>query len=179
MSLFDIILLVIIAAFAFAGLWAGLIHTIGSLLGTVFSLYIASRYYEPVANWLIGITGWGDNVTRVIVFIIAFLIIGRLVGLVFWFIEKILHIVTYLPFMTSLNRLLGFVFGAVEGVVIVGVVVYFIARFPLSPDFMQLLAASSVAAFTSRIAAFLWPLVPQALEAVRSTVDYVENRFLP
>jgi membrane protein required for colicin V production len=175
MSLFDLILIVIIAGFAVAGFWLGLIHTAGSLLGTVVSLYVASRYYEPVANWIIGFTGWSGNITRVVVFIISFLIIGRLVGLLFWFAQKILHLVTLLPFITSLNRILGFIFGAAEGVIVVGVAVYFIARFPLSPDFMQALANSSVAAFASSVAALLWPLVPQALQALQSSVDYVEH----
>lgn len=175
MNLFDLILIVIIAGFAVAGFWLGLIHSAGSLLGTVFSLYVASRYYEPVAGWIIAVTGWGGNITRVVVFIVSFLIIGRLIGLLFWFAEKLVHLVTYLPFITSLNRILGFVFGAIEGVVVVGVAVYFIARFPLSNVFMQSLADSTVAAFASSIAALLWPLVPQALQALRSSVDYVEH----
>lgn len=175
MSLLDLILIATIAGFAVAGFWLGLIHTVGSLLGTAFSLYVASRYYEPVANWMIDLTGWGGNITRVVVFIIAFLIIGRMVGLLFWLLEKVVHIVTWLPLMTTANRVLGFVFGAIEGVVIVGIAMYFIARFPLSLDFMQAVAESSVAAFTSSIASFLWPLAPQALRAIESSVDYVEH----
>jgi uncharacterized membrane protein required for colicin V production len=175
MSLLDLILIVIIAGFSIAGFWLGLIHTAGSLLGTVFSLYIASRYYEPVANWMIALTGWSGNITKVVVFILSFLVIGRLVGILFWLIQKIVHLVTYLPLVTTLNRILGFIFGAIEGVVVVGVAVYFIARFPLDNSFMQSLADSSVAAFTSSIAALLWPLVPHAMQALESSVDYVDH----
>ena len=66
MGLSDIILLIIIAGFAMFGFWFGLIHTLGSLLGTVFGAYLASRYYEPMADWLINITGWGENISKVV-----------------------------------------------------------------------------------------------------------------
>lgn len=65
MSLFDIILIVIVAGFGLFGLWFGLVHTLGSLIGTVFGVYLASRYYGPVAEWLIRATGWGKCFPRV------------------------------------------------------------------------------------------------------------------
>lgn len=175
MSWLDLSIIVIVAGFALAGFWLGFIHTLGSLLGTVFSLYVAARYYEPLSNWLIAFTGWGENVSKVIVFIVAFLIISRLVGLLFWILEKFINVVTYLPFMKSLNRILGLVFGFFEGVISVGIVIYFIERFPLSSGFMQALADSSIAAFASNVVSRLSPFIPDALEFIRSSVDYVEQ----
>lgn len=178
MEFIDIILLIIIGGFALAGFWFGLIHTVGSLLGTVFSLYIASRYYEPMADWIIAVTGWGENFSRFLMFTLAFIILGRLVGLVFWILEKFVHLITFLPFMKSLNRILGFIFGIAEGVLIVGIVIYFLERFPFSESLLTALANSEIAPWTSGIASILWPLFPEALRLLQSSVDYVENIVL-
>ena len=138
MSLFDLILLIIIGGFALFGLWFGLVHTLGSLLGTILGVYLASRYYQPFAEWLIQTTGWGANISKVIVFIIAFIIINRLVGLVFYVIDRALSVITKLPFISGINRLLGLAFGLFEGILVVGIVLYFIARFPFIDIFKKI-----------------------------------------
>jgi len=171
MSTFDIILLVIIGSFGLFGLWFGLIHTLGSLVGTVLGVYLASRYYEVGANWIMHITGWQPNFSKVIIFIIAFLIINRLVGFAFWIVDKILSLITRLPFVNSLNRLLGMVFGVFEGALVLGIIFFFISRFPLSTTFMSALEVSKVAPYTVKLAKVLWPLIPDALKILQSTVE--------
>lgn len=173
MALFDIILLIIIGGFAMFGLWFGLVHTLGSLVGTILGAYIASRYYEQAAEILINITGWEANISRVIMFIIAFVVINRLVGLAFWFVDKILSVITKLPFVNSLNRFLGIILGLVEGILTIGLIIFFVERFPLSERFMGWVAASPIAEFTSNFANVLIPLLPDALKLLSSTVDYV------
>ncbi len=171
MSLFDIVLLIIIGGFALFGLWFGLVRTLGSLIGSIVGIYVASRYYELFANWVINFTGWSQNYVKTIVFIASFLIITRLVGFVFWLIEKVFSIVTRLPFLHGLDKILGMVLGAIEGVVVVGVSLYFIARFPISAVFMDGLATSKIAPPLVKIASILIPLFPEALRMLRSTVD--------
>ncbi len=178
MSIFDIVLLVIIGSFGLFGLWFGFVHTLGSLVGTVMGAYLASRYYEPVANWLIHTTGWGDNFSRVLVFIIVFIIINRLVGLIFWIIDKILSIITRLPFISSLNRMLGLVLGLFEGVLTLGLIFYFIERFPLSDKIMGYAAGSAVLPFVIPVASVLVPLLPEAIRMLKSTIDFAEHVFL-
>lgn len=178
MSVFDISLLVIIAGFALAGLWFGIIHTVGSLVGTIAGVYLASRYYEPMAAWLIKTTGWGENTTKVVMFVIAFFIINRLVGFLFFLLDRVLSLITRLPFINSINRLLGFLLGLVEGVFTIGLVVYFIERFPLSDKIMSLIAVSKIAPYTSKIANIFIPLMPDALKMLKSSVDYVQGKIL-
>lgn len=170
MSFFDISLIVIIGLFGLAGLWFGLIHTIGSLAGTVLGVFLATRYYEPVANWLVNVTGWGEHFSKVLIFIIAFFIINRLVGLAFWVVDKILSVFTKLPFISGINRFLGLIFGVLEGAIVVGMVFFFIARFPLGDKFMAALAASQIAPATVKLASILWPLIPDALKMLQSTI---------
>ena len=171
MSIFDIVLLVIISAFALFGLWFGLVHTLGSLIGTAFGVYLASRYYEPIAGWIINFSGWSQNYIKVIVFIVTFLLITRLVGFVFWVMEKFLTIFTRMPFIHGLDRIMGAIFGFLEGAVVVGVCLFFISRFPISLLFMDGLAHSQLAPPLVKLASILIPLFPEALRMLRSTVE--------
>ncbi|MDO8509621.1 MAG: CvpA family protein [bacterium] len=171
MSIFDIVLLCIIGGFAAFGLWFGLVHTIGSLVGTVLGVYLASRYYEVAANWLIQTTGWGANTSKVIIFVIVFFLINRLVGLAFWIVDKLLSIITHLPFISSVNRIFGAVFGALEGMIVLGIIFYFIARFPVGDGIMNALNVSKIAPYTIKIASILWPLVPDAIKVLQSTIS--------
>ncbi len=178
MSMFDIILLVVLGGFALFGFWFGFIHTLGSLLGTILGVYLASRYYQPVADWLVNITGWSDNGARVITFIVAFIIINRLIGFLFWIANKFLGLITRLPFIRSIDRLLGAVLGFFEGVVTIGMIFYFIERFPLSEQLMKMVVESTIVPKTVAVAAILLPLVPEALKLLRSTVDFVEQKVI-
>lgn len=178
MELFDVALLIIIAGFALAGFMFGFIHTIGSLLGTVLGVYLASRYYAPVAAWLIDILGWGGNGIKVLMFVIAFILINRVIGFLFWAIDKSFNVVRVIPFVTTINRVAGLVFGALEGVITLGIIIYFIDKYPLSEKLMGMIASSEVAPYTLKVANILLPLIPQAMQMLKSSVDFVEGKLL-
>lgn len=171
----DIILLAIIGAFGLAGFFFGFIHTLGSLLGTVVGVYLASRYYGVMADWLMSVTDWQGNISKVIMFVVAFFLITRLVGIVFFFVEKFFNILKFLPLVKTFDRFIGFILGLAEGIITIGFVIFFIERFPLSQHFMSLLAYSTIAPYTSKIASMVRPLLPEAFRLLQSTVDYVEN----
>jgi len=170
MNFFDIVLLIIIIGFGLAGLWFGLVHTVGSIVGSVLGVYLAFRFYAPVANWIIGITGWEGNVTKLVVFVIAFILINRLVGLVFWLIDKIFGWFTKLPFIHSANHIAGFIFGLIEGAIVLGVTLYFIVRFPLGENFMNALAASKIAPFLDGLITVLKPFIPDTITKIQSVI---------
>jgi membrane protein required for colicin V production len=179
MSFFDIVLLIIIGGFGLFGLWFGFFHTLGSLAGTIFGVYLASRYYEQMATWLMGITGWGNNFSRVLMFTIAFIIINRLVGFAFWIFDKFFDVLTKLPFLSSINRLLGMALGVFEGLVTVGFVIYFMEKYPFSEKIVASIADSAVAPPALAIVAVLLPLLPEGMRLIRSGVDYVEGQIVP
>ena len=171
MSIFDLVILIIISGFALFGLWFCLVHTLGSLIGTAFGVYLASRFYEPVAGWIINFTGWGQNYIKVIVFVVTFLLITRLVGFIFWVMEKFLTIFTRMPFIHGLDRIMGAIFGFLEGAIVVGVTLFFISRFPISLPFMEGLAHSQLAPPLVKLASILIPLFPEAIRLLKSTVE--------
>ena len=172
MSLFDLVLIIIIASFGLFGLWFGLIHTLGSLVGTILGVFLATRYYEIAANWLMDITGWQANFSKVLIFIIVFFLINRLVGLAFWVIDKLLGFITRLPFISGINRFLGMLFGILEGAIGLGMIFYFIGKFPLSEWFMGKLGESFLMPHFVNMAKILLPFVPEALKTVQSSIEY-------
>ncbi len=178
MHFIDLAFLIIIGGFALFGFWFGFVHTLGSLLGTVFGAFIASRYYEPLADMIIARTGWNANISRLVVFILAFIVINRLIGFIFWLIDRVLSLITRLPFIHSLDRILGMLFGIAEGAITIGLAIFFVERFPLSAPVMQRLADSAIAPQLSHLAHVLWPLLPDAFRLLQSTIDYVRHRFL-
>lgn len=177
MHWFDLGLIIAVGGFTLFGLWFGFVHTLGSLAGTLVGAYVASRYYEPMAQWLVSITGWQGNTARVVMFIVAFIVINRLVGFAFWLVDRLLSVITRLPFISSINHILGAVLGFFEGLLTIGLVIYFIERVPLSPEIMQMIANSKVAAQASRLANVFIPLLPDALNLLKSTVDFVQHKF--
>ncbi|HBV58217.1 MAG TPA: hypothetical protein DEB73_03090 [Candidatus Magasanikbacteria bacterium] len=168
MTHLDIILLIILGGFTLFGLWFGFLHAIGSLVGTVVGAFIASHYYEPISNWTLSITGGNFNIVKFIVFIILFIIANRLVGFIFWLVEKVFSVLKIIPFLGTINRLLGGLLGLFEGVLVVGLTLFFISKFPLSEWLTGSMLKSGMAAYLIKISSILWPLLPAALKQIQS-----------
>lgn len=177
MSWFDISLIGIIGLFALTGFRLGAIHTLGSVIGTILGVYLASRYYEPMAAFIVAHTGWGGNLPNVIMFVIAFIVINRLVGVVFWFISRVFKLITKLPFISSIDKLIGLLLGVLEGVITIGVIIYFVERFPISKKLMEMIATSNIAEQIRKIANLFIPLLPEGMKLIKSTVNFVEGVF--
>ncbi|MDG1949675.1 MAG: CvpA family protein [bacterium] len=146
MGFIDIVLLVIIAAFTFFGLFFGLIHTIGSLVGTIFGVIAATIMTDTVFGWLGGFVG-DSSLARIVTFIIIFIIAHRLVGMVLWVFQKIFGIFSVIPFATTINRLLGGGLGFVEGVIVVGVLIFYAMQVIPDTALVATLETSLIAKF--------------------------------
>ena len=124
MPLVDLALTIIISGFAFFGLFFGFIHTVGSLIGTVFGILIGSKYNQEALRFIHVSPG---PISQTISFIALFLLTSRVVGLLIWLLEKILGFVRHIPFVKTFNRLLGVSLGLLEGILVVGVILYFMS----------------------------------------------------
>ncbi len=163
MAFIDVILIVIISAFVFFGLFFGLIHTLGSLVGAVVGIFLSMRLVEPVFDVFGFALGGGDS-GRVIMFIILFAIISRLVGVVFWVLEKIFGVFTIVPFAGTINRLLGAVFGLIEGVIVVGVVLFYAMQILPDQSLLSVLETSVVAKLLVVLVSALQVFFPESLQ---------------
>lgn len=163
MAIIDVVFLLILFGFVLFGFWFGLIHTLGSLLGTVFGVFLASRWYDGAAVWAQGKFAGDLNVWKVIVFIVLFILINRLIGLLFYILEKTFGIIANLPFIKSINRLSGALLGFFEGAVVIGGLVFISNRFPFGLE-QKLFAVSALKGYFLAIFNVLLPLVPEVLK---------------
>jgi uncharacterized membrane protein required for colicin V production len=97
-----------------------------------------------------------------------FILVNRLVGFLFYIIEKIFGLIAILPFLKTFNRLLGAALGLVEGTLVIGLAIYFAGRFPFSSWFETMLTGSLLARPFNTVGSVLAPLLPDAVRALRT-----------
>lgn len=166
----DLVLLLVLAGFAFTGFWFGLIHMVGSLVGLVAASIVAGKYFDVVSLKLSFLFGGNDNLGRIIIFILIFLIVTRLVGLVFWLIGRLFKIISILPFIKTANRIGGAIIGLIEGIILVSLVLFLVARYPLGPTITNALSNSVVVDYLLGVATQLAPLLPDVVQAIQSVI---------
>jgi membrane protein required for colicin V production len=168
LTILDLILILALFLFIAFGFALGLVETIGALIGVVVGVWGAGALYEPFGSWLEPYLLGHGNIARIIAFILIFTIINRTIGLIFWIINKVFNLVSIIPFTKSLNRILGALLGLIEGVLVLGVIIYFVSRFVTSEWFISVLASSKVAVLLVDIASVLTPLLPALLRQLQS-----------
>ncbi len=168
MTLFDLILILIVFGFVWFGFWFGLVYALGGLAGLIVGSAVASRYYDKGAKWISFLIKNG-NLTKIISFLILYIVVNRLVGFVFFIIERILRPITHLPFLRTINRLGGAIFGAISGALTVGLLLYFLTKIPLG-WLIPLIENSKLAQYFINLAKILLPLLPEVLKKIESVI---------
>lgn len=170
MSPFDITLLVILASFILAGFWLGIIHMIGSLIGIFVGIWAAGHYYQQMAG-LIQACGLDNaNLARALGFVLTFVLVTRLFGLIVFVIDKIFKFIAIIPFLKTFNRLLGAALGLVEGTIVLALGVWFIGRFPFSAALVPQLQQSELVGALNVVGGLLAGLLPEALRLMQSVI---------
>ncbi len=171
MTPFDIGLIIILFFFVATGFRYGFIVTFGALIGLVLGAYVAGLYFGDVSVFLLKIFAGNENLANVVAFVLIFLLTARIVGLVFWVINKLFKIISIIPFLSSINRLGGALLGFLEGAVFLGVVLVFIDKFPFSDTIIPSVRASQVAQWLLGYGYFFAPLLPDAVRMIESNVN--------
>lgn len=125
MPLIDIILIVLVGAFAVHGLWFGFIRTLGNGVGLIVGAIVASQYTGLAVDYLGFLFANNFTVAGIVLFLLILIITQRLVGFVFWIVDRLFGFLRWLPFVGFINRLLGGLLGIIEGFVLVAAGVYF------------------------------------------------------
>ncbi len=179
MGFIDIVLIVIIGAFVFFGFFFGLFHTLGSVIGTIVGIIFASRLIDPAFSTF-GFLFGGGTTAKIILFIFIFFLITRAVGLVFWFLSKFFHFFSWIPFLRSFDRMLGGFFGFIEGIIVVGVVLFYAMQILPDDTLRDVLETSRVADFLIVTMTTLQIFFPEyARQAVESAADSTARTIPP
>lgn len=161
-SLLDVIIILIVFAFTVAGWLLGFFHTLGALIGTAAGAYVSSRVGIPLGEWIGGQIGAKVAVT-IIAFLLVFLIVSRLVGFVFWLIERAFKLLSVLPFLKTINRLLGATLGFAEGLLVIASVVYVAKLVFPDESIAAVVDSSKVAVWMLATFTFILSLLPETL----------------
>jgi uncharacterized membrane protein required for colicin V production len=117
----DLFLLAIAAFFILSGLYQGFIRTAGSLVGLVVGVVIASIGIDWLSQFLnlAEHPGW-----TIIIFLIILTICAQLIGWLFVLADRAWKIMTIIPFLSGINKLLGGILGLIEAVAVIGAIGY-------------------------------------------------------
>lgn len=175
MSTIDLVLLGILGAFACYGLWAGLVHAFGALVGSLLGAAVAGRLFEPAAAKFLPLFGGNLNLARVVVFLVILTLVNRLAGLALAAVDRVFRVITIIPFLTTVNRLAGVLFGLLEGALVLGGGLYLTMKFPIDVGVTAALAQSRVAPILLAIANVIVPLLPDLVRELERAVPAVRR----
>lgn len=165
---FNLLLGILVLGFTFAGFLFGTIHTIGSLIGLVFGLLVAGNLSDDLAPAFRFFFGGDESTAQLVIFIILFLAVTRLIGYVIHVVDKSAKFLRFIPFVTTIDRLVGAALGFVEAVLILGTILLVASHFSLPPYFANGIADSELAKFLMWGARVVAPLVPGDLKSLAS-----------
>ena len=169
MSIFDTSLLIILASFFIYGLFFGLIRVVGSLAGILIGALVASKYYQSLFYWLEPWSFGHEQAGKIISFLVLFVIVDRLVRLIFSLLDKTFNLIAIVPFAKSFNRLGGAIIGLIGGVIVLGLAFNFATSYPLiGPWLVSWLEKSETAPAITKATGALVPLIPNLWEKIKS-----------
>jgi len=150
-TLFDLIVLIVVAFLGFAGLRRGLIEEAFKLIGLVLGSYLAIRYYS-LGIWLIkDIFSIAEGVQTVVGFLIVFLIVYFAVKILAMILKRLVKALS----LVWLDRLTGFCFGVLKALLIMAIVVWCINIFAASRPVQKLATSSPAFIYLNRWERFL------------------------
>jgi len=171
MSYFDIALIVILVGFVFNGLTKGLIRLLGNIVGLLLGAFIAGHFYLQFYEWGQYLFGGRESLGKVLSFIIVFIAATLIIDWIFVVLEKIFNLISIIPFMKMINRLLGGALGFLEGSLFIGLILFVISRYAwIGSLFGDYLLSSQVAPFFLTVVNIALPFLPTALKALQSLI---------
>ena len=110
------------------------------------------------------------NLARMISFVVLLLAVNYAVSFIVAIVERIYKSVAVLPFMRLGNRLLGAALGLTKASILIGLVLYFAARFPFGSIVESFFEDSKVAPIVLQISGIVQPFIPDAIRQIESLI---------
>lgn len=181
MTWLDIGLLLALLSYVGGGFGAGLIQSVGGLIGLILGSAIASRQYEAWAPGFASLIGGNELLAKVLAFATILFIITRIVAILVWFLNKIFNFVAIIPGLKLFNRLGGAIFGFLEGAIFLGLTLQLANRLPVPDAWARQLQDSFMVPFLLQVSGWLVPFLPKVLKETQPAVDRLlgNPNFMP
>ncbi len=160
MSIWDSILLIILAYFIYKGIRSGFVRLIGGFAGILVGAWAAGQFYDLVAQWLIEYFNMQLMTAIVVAFIIIYAVVNIIINVFVGIITKVFR---YIPLATFTNRLIGGILGFLEGMLLLGLIIWVINLFPFQNQFASSLKDSRVAQYFEYSTKLVQPILPKGL----------------
>lgn len=167
MAIIDIALLILIISFVISGYSFGLIRSVGSFIGTITGIYLASQWYGRVAEYLQPIFFDNANLSKVLCFLLVLALVDVVITIVFYMIHRVIG---WLPIIKGLNNIGGSIFGFLKGAISVSIFVYIINLFPIWPFLVNQIESSLVAPHLISVIAKIMPFLPSVMDGIKSVL---------
>lgn len=139
LAIIDIGFLAIIAIFTISGAYYGFIRTLGGIAGFVIAL-VATSF---TANYLVEQWGFAQHGWIAIIgFISILLLFMRLADWLVDMLVAVFNVVSILPFLKTINRILGLILGVLLGSSLVISIVYFVQQYLPETHYEQAVLSS-------------------------------------
>ena len=116
----DAIILLFWTVGVIEGLAKGLIKQVFGILGVVLACYVAYRFTDVAADYIVQWFGWNGDGLRIVAFLATFIAVVVVVRLVGHILEKLIKIIL----LGWLNRLAGILFGWIKWNIILAVLMH-------------------------------------------------------
>lgn len=174
MNVWDIVLLILLAAFIYKGAKSGFVKIIGGFAGIILGAWAAGQFYDLVGQWLIELFDLQLMTAIVIAFIGIFVGINIIISVLVNIITKVFR---FIPLATTANHLIGAALGFLEGMLLIGLVIWVINLFPFQSSFAEQLKESRVANYFEYSTKLVQPLLPKGLREIDFGVFDTLNEF--
>ena len=136
---------------------------------------MAGNYYDEVADMLIGLLFGSEVLANVIGFLLVFIIVNRAIAFLFWLIDKIFNIIAIIPFLKTFNRLLGGLLGLVEGLLFIGIIIFFLTLVPFTGGLQDSVKNSRFAPVMETIGKIADPFIPDTIIDLPFGLDEMDS----
>ena len=142
---------------------------LAGLIGILAGILLAGHFYSLVAGWLTQASYFQQhiNLANILAMVIIFLLINGLIGVGAYFIDRIFHIFSFIPFLKTFNRLGGAVLGLIGGAFVFGWLILMLSKFPLAVFINHYLANSQVVPYLTYLSNLIIPLWPAAIDQLK------------
>lgn len=155
MEITDIILLILIGAFAIRGLIKGLVHELFGIIAIVVG-YVVAFKYSLVVGSMFDSFEFTERSLSALGFVIVFIVVYLLVMMVAVLISKVIKNVS----LSEVNRGGGMVFGAFKAMVILSIILTsFVSFLPKDSGFVKTTKNGVVSSFLLKLSPVIYDIV--------------------
>lgn len=159
MNWLDIVIIILLTLSFISGFKEGFILKVGNLIGLFFGIWLSSVFTPTVADWF----GGGVLVT-IAVFLILLGCISGLFELIAWIVDKIFKILTIIPGLKQVNKILGAFVALLATAIFISAVLFVADAHKRETWFNDTMMESALSGGIMKLSVFYVPLLSDSFD---------------